>query len=289
MPQHPRTKGTAASAFSTTLSDAIAARGLTLNRLQARLEQRGVSVSMATLSYWSNGRSVPARASSMSVVEALESILELPPGALLSLLSEPPTPNMTWAADRAEFLREQIKAIGPASADSQEQLMAHLEVSIAEDRHLLSTTTTLVVKSRVPGAQGLSIVINRPQGTSVDAHPLNGVTMGRTVHLDGQSTLFEFLYDHPLERGETRRARCRLNFGPSETEVTTGYSLRSATPLLMLTCTFLGDLPRSIVRCFTPPNSDASPREVQRIPVQTTVECVLTDPPIGLHSLVWEW
>ena len=225
----------------------------------------------------------------MSVVEALESILELPPGALLSLLSEPPTPNMTWAADRAEFLREQIKAIGPASADSQEQLMAHLEVSIAEDRHLLSTTTTLVVKSRVPGAQGLSIVINRPQGTSVDAHALNGVTMGRTVHLDGQSTLFEFLYDHPLERGETRRARCRLNFGPSETEVTTGYSLRSATPLLMLTCTFLGDLPRSIVRCFTPPNSDASPREVQRIPVQTTVECVLTDPPIGLHSLVWEW
>ena len=72
--------------FHEVLTHAIQRRNLTLERLSVRLRAQGTPVSIATLSYWQSGRSVPTRARSLQAVEHLERILSLPPGYLMSAL-----------------------------------------------------------------------------------------------------------------------------------------------------------------------------------------------------------
>ena len=72
--------------FSEVLSRAVQARGLSLDRIRARLEAAGVPVSNATLSYWQSGRSLPTRARSLRTLVELEAILQLEPGTLIELI-----------------------------------------------------------------------------------------------------------------------------------------------------------------------------------------------------------
>src|SRR2546430_16527046 len=70
-----------AGRFSHALRTAIQASGLTLNRIQYRLRERGFEVSSATLSYWQSGRRRPTRHESILVGRALEEVLRVPAGA----------------------------------------------------------------------------------------------------------------------------------------------------------------------------------------------------------------
>lgn len=72
--------------FAGALRQAIQASGLTLERIRHRLGQRGLTVSVATLSYWQRGRSRPR---SRAVVTSLEEILQVPAGTLTNLLDDP--------------------------------------------------------------------------------------------------------------------------------------------------------------------------------------------------------
>ncbi|GLW62657.1 hypothetical protein Arub01_09010 [Actinomadura rubrobrunea] len=72
--------------FAGALRQAIHGSGLTLERVRHRLARRGVSVSVATLSYWQRGRSRPR---SRATVAALEEVLQVPAGTLTGLLDAP--------------------------------------------------------------------------------------------------------------------------------------------------------------------------------------------------------
>ncbi|MFI0354066.1 helix-turn-helix domain-containing protein [Actinomadura sp. 9N407] len=72
--------------FAGALRQAIQASGLTLERIRHRLALRGLTVSVASLSYWQRGRSRPR---SRAVVLSLEEILQVQPGALTELLDDP--------------------------------------------------------------------------------------------------------------------------------------------------------------------------------------------------------
>ncbi|GAA2447913.1 hypothetical protein GCM10010191_76600 [Actinomadura vinacea] len=72
--------------FAGALRQAIQASGLTLERIRHRLAQRGLTVSVASLSYWQRGRSRPR---SRAVVATLEEILRVPAGTLIELLDDP--------------------------------------------------------------------------------------------------------------------------------------------------------------------------------------------------------
>jgi hypothetical protein len=92
-----------ASPFAGALRAAIQASGLSLDRLQHRLRERGVTISVATLSYWQSGRSQPQRSQSLVALRHLE---------------EPPTPERDTAViDGAAFDPErsmhQARSVSP--------------------------------------------------------------------------------------------------------------------------------------------------------------------------------
>ena len=76
----------APNSFSRALTDAIARRGLTLDRITRRLADADLRVSNATISYWSTGRSLPTRARSLAVVRELERILGVHEGSLVDAI-----------------------------------------------------------------------------------------------------------------------------------------------------------------------------------------------------------
>src|SRR5690242_15148249 len=87
----PPTGPVTAGRFSPALRAAIQASGLSLNRIQYRLAERGLVVSSATLSYWQSGRRRPTRQESVLVVRTLEEVLRVPEGTLTGLLEPPGT------------------------------------------------------------------------------------------------------------------------------------------------------------------------------------------------------
>ncbi|GGS45411.1 hypothetical protein [Actinokineospora fastidiosa] len=86
--------------FAGALDTAIAAHGLTLDRLRRHLADHGVAVSNATLSYWRRGLRQPENERSRRAVAVLEQVLDLPPATLTSRIG-PPRPRGRWV-DRAE-------------------------------------------------------------------------------------------------------------------------------------------------------------------------------------------
>lgn len=74
------------SAFAEAFDAAVTARGVSLSSLHRRLTDLATPVSVATLSYWRSGRSVPERKTSLDAVDVLEELLGLAPGALTGLL-----------------------------------------------------------------------------------------------------------------------------------------------------------------------------------------------------------
>lgn len=278
------------SEFSMRLSKAIADRGLTLHRLQAHLAQRGLTVSVATLSYWSNGRSAPSRATSMDVVVALEAILQLEPGTLTGALVEATPLQLAWDKDRLERLRATVRTANLPNADHQRLLMAHYEATITADRHQSSSTTTLAVQAKQAGATGWSITVDRAPGQQVTASAGLGIRLGRVIEVDENATIFEFLFREPLDRGQACRTTHHLDFSPVGPECQrVGYALNRSTGLLVLTCTFAGPPPRRVVQCFTPAGSGATREVVAELPPGPVAECVIATPGLGLHTIEWEW
>ncbi len=104
--------------FERALRAAIAARGLSLERLHARLAERGAHVSLASLSNWQRGRSRPERSRSLAAVRELESILGLPADSLVALLG-PRRPRGRWLAHDPGAIRQQLRDLVESLDDDE--------------------------------------------------------------------------------------------------------------------------------------------------------------------------
>ncbi|GAA1020847.1 hypothetical protein Aple_076620 [Acrocarpospora pleiomorpha] len=104
--------------FERALRAAIAARGLSLERLHVRLAERGAQVSLASLSNWQRGRSRPERSSSLVAVGELEVILGLPAHSLVTLLG-PRRPRGRWLADDPTAQRKELRELVESLADHE--------------------------------------------------------------------------------------------------------------------------------------------------------------------------
>lgn len=203
--------------FPAALRAAIAASGLSLDRIQHRLKVRGVQISVATLSYWQSGRRRPERPSSLHALKHLEAVLQLSPGALSALLGPPrprgrrtssselPAMHAFW--DPKSMAYEMLSSIDTSTDLQLRRLSQHDRAVIGANRRMKSLFCRQVLRAETDGPDRW-ILIYDWETSADDARPivshLRNCTLGE-VHTSPDSSLFclELLFERPLQRGET--------------------------------------------------------------------------------------
>ncbi|WP_158888399.1 hypothetical protein [Amycolatopsis anabasis] len=224
--------------FATALRSAISQSGLSLDRIQARLQARGVSVSVTALSYWQSGKRQPERQSSISAVRVLEEILDQASGSLLGLLP-PPRPRgassrrqnrnagqtLNFPRDVLQSLLERVGA--PHALEQHHQLKLvglHDRCDIAADGGQRAMTARAVFQANADGQDRWLLVYEQGAGNP-ELHTLRNCRAGR-VEVDSEHgiTVAELLFDRPIDRGETHLIEYSLtNSGPPYPECDNTY------------------------------------------------------------------
>lgn len=199
------------SDFADALRQAVDARGLSLDRVRAHLLSYGHDVSVATLSYWQTGRSIPVRRASLQALGALEVILQVPRGSLARNL-----PSQQGRRTLVET--EPDKSWGPGASEA-DRISAEFgvpwmqgSVRISQDNHITIGADRLVSEHRVSDLivaerDGFDRVLvayySDIPGVLCTVTAARGCRIGR-VEIVPQETLTvaELILDQPLRAGE---------------------------------------------------------------------------------------
>ncbi|MCK2238095.1 MULTISPECIES: hypothetical protein [unclassified Crossiella] len=204
---------------------AIQLSGLTLQRIQVRLADRGHRVSLASLSYWQRGQSRPHRHASLRVLRELEEVLELPPRALLALLDrpapEPPAPPVHPLVLRGRRGAPISGRRLPHPADAIVPLSVHEHWTVGPDRAVRSMRVRAVLQAMVDGVDRHLVRLAAPAGALPNRWQSDTCRLGR-IHTDpdGGGVLAELRFDRPLRQTETCLADYELGYRPEEALVT---------------------------------------------------------------------
>lgn len=197
--------------FAEVLSKAVQARGLSLDRIRARLEAAGVPVSNATLSYWQSGRSLPTRARSLRTLVELESILRLEPGTLIELIRTADGRTRHQLFDWQSVLpaREVAQQIiadwGLPGAGRLTRINAHHTTTVDQYRRETGTLTRQLMRAERSGVQSFPLVQQQEGGFAgeTEIEPLFGCRVGRLTEVDEIGLVVaEMVLPRPLQRGE---------------------------------------------------------------------------------------
>lgn len=203
--------------FADALRAAIQARGLGLERIRTRLRGQGVSISLATLSYWQSGRSRPERRDSLVALGHLENVLEVTPGSLSALLG-PPRPRGRWLSkspdhpDIASLWEERdqvddaVRGVDTRWDERLTRISQHDTVTVGPDREERSIVSRQVLRAESDGPDRWVVIlhIDEHNRTLPLVRPLRHCRLGRMVNRPEDGLLVaELLFDRPLARGET--------------------------------------------------------------------------------------
>ena len=290
------------SDFAPALHGAIAASGLTLDRIVHRLGERGFTLSTATLSYWSRGRSRPERPESLAALDVLEEILAVPTGSLRRRLVRRVrrgrgkadlvpfgdlwgafgTPvdevisQITAPADQRRVLSYHERyLLGPTGAEHCCRVIAVLEAVSEKAKHMIT------VYRDDSGGPALPTVV-----------PVAGVRLGR-VGTDMETHLMaaELWFDQDLRRGERTVVEYCLEF-PDGGNRSLMCERRFATQIrqYVLEVTFHPDaVPHRFRAIGEPADGSAGTEQPLSIDGQHTVRSVWLDQPAGAYRVDWEW
>ncbi|MGO4957761.1 helix-turn-helix domain-containing protein [Luteococcus sp. Sow4_B9] len=136
--------------FAARLAASVQQRGLSLSRIRRRVEEMGLSVSEATLSYWCTGRSRPIRASSLEVVRALEIILGTEPGWLVAALpSGKGVHSLAGVISRHQLLEQAVQEHALATSADWRTIAVNYTVTVESDGWQRSTGTGYALKQQI--------------------------------------------------------------------------------------------------------------------------------------------
>lgn len=248
--------------FHAALRAAIAARGLSLERLRYRLAQRGVHVGVGTLSYWQSGRRRPERPESLRAVALLEELLELPPGALTVLIGPPrPRGRTPGNAPRGSRRYADLLPTGPpidrllaevdSIGDGRLHILAQYEqVELGPAGDTRAVRCLQVVRAHAE-VDRYVVVFQGDAGCDVDAvtpRVEQNCRLGRVRRSAGGALLAaELLFDRRLAVGETHLLEYAMTdaSGARSTEYRRGFrfpagsyvlQVRFAAPALPVRC-----------------------------------------------------
>ncbi|MEE1828255.1 hypothetical protein [Streptomyces sp. BE20] len=293
--------------FADTLHLAIEASGLSLDRIRAALAQRGVRVSVTTLSYWRRGRSQPERASSLRAVHLLEELLGLPHSTLSSLLG-PPRPRGRWAANaNASHLRledvwpgeqeiaDVFAELDAPPAGELERLSIHDSYYVDADRRGNLLRMRQVVRATVAGVTRC-LVVHKADEEATGCPEITGVRHGRLGRVrrrpDAGLIVGELMLDRPLGLGDSTVFEYEVEI-PSGGAETLEYSRRFATPVREYVLQVHFDptrVPAHCERYDRDPGADVDRRREQLwIGASASAHVLAPDQQPGHIGIRWEW
>jgi len=287
-------------AFSAVLSRAVQARGLSLDRIRARLEAAGVPVSNATLSYWQSGRSLPTRARSLRTLVELESILQLDPGTLIELIrtADGRTRHQLFAwqtvVPSGELAEQIITDMGMEGAGRISRVSVHDTLTLDADRHETFNLTRQVLRAERSGVRNFPVVFQQEseEGGSPEIEGLFGCRVANVTEVpERQLIVAEMVLPRPLQRGELVLTEYLVTMKPTTTDIMTRSVAEPPRELVLAVQFHPRALPTS-VRGFTQSSIDADAPETDVVPVQVLgdqAQLVRLDVPPGVHGLRWTW
>lgn len=291
--------------FETALDAAIRASGLSMERIQRRLADRGVAVSITALSYWRRGRSRPERPQSRRAVRLLEELLGLPSDSLVSLLG-PQRPRGRWlgrgdtslAPTRLwqgyQSLSGLLDDMGNTD-DGLARVAVHerfeIDAAGAESRW----TASLVLRAERENVDRCVVITrgDEPERPLAQLTDVRNARIGR-VRTDPAVpiTVTELLLDRVLSTGETAVVEYTGAY-PTSGRATEecGRGFRTAASLYTLEVSFHPS--RVPVRCYRCAGTTATGSLPVLGPVWISpagrAHMVVQDAAPGFHSLRWEW
>ncbi|QKW34807.1 helix-turn-helix transcriptional regulator [Actinomadura sp. NAK00032] len=301
--------------FAGALRQAVQASGLTLERIRHRLGRRGLTVSVATLSYWQRGRSRPR---SRTVVVALEEVLQVPPGTLTELLDDPaPTAAPPrgpagrggpaapgGAGDRARSVRDLwpdperyaclVGQLDRSGDHRLERLSIHDVYRLDEVRRSWTLSVRTVVRAAGDDIDRIVCVHQVAGGpAAAGAAGLTGVRYCRPgrVRAEGGLMAFELVFDRVLSAGDT--AVVEYELGPAAEPPSDSYDRRFAHPVHDYVAIIQFDGGRLPARCygFTAESSHAPRRRLGELWVGTSGSANIAVGSVrrGIVGIEWEW
>ncbi|WP_157528527.1 helix-turn-helix domain-containing protein [Nocardia sp. NRRL S-836] len=288
--------------FADALRTAIGRRALTLDRLRVRLAERGVNISLATLSYWQQGRSRPERPKSLRALRELEAILDLPQGTLFEFL-EPPRPRGRCQSRQAVSIRalygddSPFLAVAGAETGDPNPFVSVLDTNetchVGACRTMRRLSTTQVLRCVADRADRFTVVHGADEGDAMpcDLHVRGGeVTELRSDPASGYTAAVITLA-RPLARGETAVLEHEWVLGENDGPSISHERRVRYTETYLLRVSFDPVAPPRRCYEYRRVKVDAPQLDRRRLHVNTTPEAHLYLPKCapGIHGICWEW
>ncbi|MFF5969959.1 hypothetical protein ACFY7C_00370 [Streptomyces sp. NPDC012769] len=292
--------------FAQALRTAIDASELGLSQLQLRLRQRGVRVSVATLSYWQTGRSRPERPDSFLAVEHIEQVLGLQPHSLRSLLG-PRRPRGRWAAreqsplpmsalwPERDAVEAAVQVLDLRWDDALERISLHDRLTVGPDRREQSYRMRQVLRAKCNGPDRAVHVyrLDEPHLPLPELHSLRGCRPGRVAAHPGTGLLAaELLFDQPLTQGETVIIEFELRYG-GQRPLATNWERKLRMPIRQydLEIEFTAPALPVAFEHFVAPGADGSERSRPPVTLDAAhrVHAVALDLTPCRYGMRWSW
>lgn len=290
--------------FAAALRTAVEASGLGLENIQQRLHERGVEVSIATLSYWQSGNRVPGRKSSQVVVAHLETLLGLPPRSLRVLVPAP-RPRGPIRQESAALVpqfaeREAVRRIAEKvqcanSGRFLTRISQHDVVRIDAAHRLESIRIRIVARADVDGLTCIGVTQffeDRTAGTpQITVH--SGATISaRYCDTEHRVLGTELHFARPLARGDTVVLDYEITAeGPGPRD--TSYDASCARPIreYVVEVHFPTDHLPEWVEAYQRPNHPSLERRRHRVEVDELghAHSVVLDCAPGTTGIGWSY
>lgn len=240
--------------FASELRGAIEHSGLTLTAISQRLRARHRPVSVATLSNWQSGRSLPGGEQSFGVLAALEEMLGRSPDSLAKLVEGPrlrgrsvATTTFFGRRSTRQVFHDALQALGFATAQQYaHERVVHQLATIDSTRAVQRIESRLLVRALETGICRIpAVYVLEPTEPNVAPlfHPVQGCSIGRRVHWPEHRVYgVEFMVDGRLDAGQLASLSYQVELNSPATDMTAAvYSLPRRANDVLLEVEFLGE------------------------------------------------
>lgn len=280
--------------FCQTFSDVLREHKMTLTSLAAELAERGHKVSVATLSYWQTGRSVPSRPASLAALAQIEQILGLPDRMLFEALPSKERGALSSAQllPGEEAVAVGMRQLGLDMEPRHANLSLHDQITIGDDRCVHGHVVRQVLRADVEGLLEWPVIYRQVGAEQGAPHvaAVRGAVLDRFTVVQPDGIFIGALrIPRRVERGELVYVEYRIDWQPTRKD-----QLQRAVPelvrMLVLDVEFTGALPTS-VRYGSRERHDAPQPDPQwDVPiVGRSAQQAVLNASAGLHGLVWAW